>query len=213
MNKTSGIPPACPEPALLPACPGLAHIAVRPELVEGHPPSHILDTNIVLDLWVFDDPVSEPLRTAVQNGTVCWLATPAMREELARVLDYPHIARRLSARAMTADTVLGHFDRHAQLQPDAPKAPYACKDADDQKFIDLAVQHAAALHSKDAQVLCMKNRLARCGVPLNPALTLHVGTDSIAVQAEPLTTQAEPTTVRATPITVRAELVEAPQEN
>jgi hypothetical protein len=24
------------------------------------------------------------------------------------------------------------------------------------------------LHSKDAQVLCMKNRLARCGVALNP---------------------------------------------
>jgi predicted nucleic acid-binding protein len=129
----------------------------------------VLDTNIVLDLWVFDDPASKPLRTALQDGSTRWLATAAMREELARVLDYPHIARRLSARAMTADAVLGHFDHHAQLQPDAPKAPYVCKDADDQKFIDLAVQHGAALHSKDAQVLCMKNRLARCGVALNPS--------------------------------------------
>jgi len=129
----------------------------------------VIDTNIVLDLWVFDDPGSEPLRTALQDGSTHWLATAAMREELARVLDYPHIARRLSARTMTADAVLGHFDRYAQLQPDAPKAPYVCKDADDQKFIDLAVQHGAALHSKDAQVLCMKNRLARCGVALNPS--------------------------------------------
>ena len=128
----------------------------------------VLDTNIVLDLWVFDDPASEPLRTAVQAGAMVWLATAAMREELQRVLDYPHIARRLIARAMTADAVLAHFDRHARLQPVAPKAPYVCKDADDQKFIDLAVQHGAALHSKDAQVLCMKNRLARCGVALNP---------------------------------------------
>ena len=130
----------------------------------------VLDTNIVLDLWVFDDPATEPLRAALQDGSTRWLATAPMREELARVLHYRHIAQRLKTRAMTADAVLDHFDRHAQLQPDAPKAPYVCKDADDQKFIDLAVQHGAALHSKDAQVLCMKNRLARCGVALNPSL-------------------------------------------
>lgn len=132
----------------------------------------VLDTNIVLDLWVFDDPASAPLRSALQQGAARWLATAPMREELARVLDYPHIARRLNARALTAETVLDQFDRHAQLHPEAPKAPYTCKDADDQKFIDLAVQHGAALHSKDAQVLCMKNRLARCGVALNPAVLL-----------------------------------------
>jgi putative PIN family toxin of toxin-antitoxin system len=130
----------------------------------------VLDTNIVLDLWVFDDLASAPLRESLQDGETQWLATAAMREELARVLDYPHIARRLAARALTSQAVLEHFDRHAQLQPEAPKAPYTCKDADDQKFIDLAVQHGAALHSKDAQVLCMKNRLARCGVALNPSL-------------------------------------------
>lgn len=136
--------------------------------VSGRGGHVVLDTNIVLDLWVFDDPASAPLRSSVQSGHAQWLATTSMREELARVLDYPHIARRLENRSMTADVVLNHFDRYASLQPDAPKAPYACKDTDDQKFIDLAVQHTAALHSKDAQVLCMKNRLARCGVALNP---------------------------------------------
>jgi predicted nucleic acid-binding protein len=134
--------------------------------------ARVLDTNIVLDLWVFDEPASSALRASLENGSTCWLATPAMREELARVLDYPQIARRLHARALPAAEVLAQFDRHAQLQPEAPKAPYTCKDADDQKFIDLAVQHGAALHSKDAQVLCMKNRLARCGVALNPAVLL-----------------------------------------
>lgn len=128
----------------------------------------VLDTNIVLDLWVFDDPASAPLRESLNIGHTRWLATAAMREELARVLDYPHIARRLSMRQLPAQTVLTHFDHFAQLHDDAPKAPYTCKDADDQKFIDLAVHHGATLHSKDAQVLCMKNRLARCGVALNP---------------------------------------------
>jgi predicted nucleic acid-binding protein len=128
----------------------------------------VLDTNIVLDLWVFDEPKAAALRTRVETGISGWIATAAMREELARVLAYPQIVKRLTARALPADTVLAHFDRLAQLQPDAPKAPYACKDADDQKFIDLAVAHTAALHSKDAQVLCMKKRLERCGVTLNP---------------------------------------------
>ncbi len=130
--------------------------------------SRVLDTNIVLDLWVFDDPASAPLRESLSSGQTRWLATAAMREELVRVLEYPHIARRMHARQMQAQTVLTHFDHWAQLHSDAPKAPYTCKDADDQKFIDLAVQYGAALHSKDAQVLCMKNRLARCGVALNP---------------------------------------------
>jgi len=132
------------------------------------PARRVLDTNIVLDLWVFDEPKAEALRVSVETGRTHWLATAAMREELARVLAYPQIVKRLTHREIPADTVLGHFDRWAQLHPDAPKAEYVCKDPDDQKFIDLAVTHTAALHSKDAQVLCMKNRLARCGVALNP---------------------------------------------
>ena len=137
---------------------------------DGHPSParRVLDTNIVLDLWVFDEPRAEALRLSVETGSTHWLATAAMREELARVLAYPQIVKRLVHRDLPASTVLGHFDRWAQLHPDAPKAEYVCKDPDDQKFIDLAVTHTAALHSKDAQVLCMKNRLARCGVALNP---------------------------------------------
>jgi predicted nucleic acid-binding protein len=134
------------------------------------PVRRVLDTNIVLDLWVFDEPQAEALRTSLESGSTQWLATAAMREELARVLAYPQIAKRLTHRQLPASAVLDHFDRWAQLQPAAPKAPCACKDADDQKFIDLAVQHTAALHSKDAQVLCMKKRLARCGVALNPLM-------------------------------------------
>jgi predicted nucleic acid-binding protein len=133
------------------------------------PSRRVLDTNIVLDLWVFDEPKAEALRVSVETGRTHWLATAAMREELARVLAYPQIVKRLTHRQIPADTVLGHFDRWAQLHPDAPKAEYVCKDPDDQKFIDLAVTHTAALHSKDAQVLCMKKRLERCGVVMNPA--------------------------------------------
>ena len=134
------------------------------------PVRRVLDTNIVLDLWVFDEPQAQALRVSVEAGHTHWLATAAMREELARVLDYPQIAKRLTHRELPASAVLAHFDRWAQLQPDAPKAEYVCKDPDDQKFIDLAVTHTATLHSKDAAVLCMRKRLARCGVALNPCM-------------------------------------------
>jgi putative PIN family toxin of toxin-antitoxin system len=136
-------------------------------LKQSESPVVVLDTNIVLDLWVFDHPPSQSLRALVEQQQVRWLATARMRTELERVLGYPHLAQRLQKTGLLPNTVLSHFDTHAQLQPDAPKAPYTCKDPDDQCFIDLAVQHQARLWSKDAHVLCMKNRLARCGVALN----------------------------------------------
>ncbi|RYF31092.1 MAG: PIN domain-containing protein, partial [Comamonadaceae bacterium] len=52
----------------------------------------VIDTNIVLDLFVFDDAAARPLRAALEANEVEWLATDAMRIELARVLGYPKIA-------------------------------------------------------------------------------------------------------------------------
>ncbi|QHE74948.1 putative toxin-antitoxin system toxin component, PIN family [Hydrogenophaga sp. PBL-H3] len=124
----------------------------------------VLDTNIVLDIFVFQDPVTAPLRQAVERMPRDWLVTAAMREELVRVLDYPQIARRLQAQARPAQDVLDAFDRCTRLVPESPKAAYTCKDADDQKFVDLAAEHRATLVSKDDAVLCMAKRLARVGV-------------------------------------------------
>ena len=124
----------------------------------------VLDTNVVLDLFVYEDPATLPLRALLADAQVRWLATPVMREELRRVLAYPQVVRRLEARALSAETVLARFDARAQPMDVAPKAPYTCKDADDQQFIDLAVAHSATLLSKDKAVLCMAKRLARLGV-------------------------------------------------
>lgn len=123
----------------------------------------VLDTNIVLDLFVYEDPATAPLRQALADPQIEWLVTSAMREELARVLAYPQIVKRLSARGLPADRVLALFDGGSRTVPAAIKAPYTCKDADDQGFIDLAVAHQATLLSKDAEVLCMAKRLARLG--------------------------------------------------
>ena len=130
----------------------------------ARPAPVVIDTNIVLDLWVYQDPATPPLLAALEEGAVQWLATAHMREELLRVLDYPHIAQRRERDGVSAADVLAHFDAWAQIQAEAAKAPYVCKDQDDQQFIDLAVAHQALLLSKDKQVLRLTHRLARLGV-------------------------------------------------
>jgi len=128
------------------------------------PVTLVIDTNVVLDLFVYDDPATVPLREVLAEPQTRWFATPVMREELRRVLAYPQVVKRLAARSLSADTALAAFDARTQLTDIAPRAPYVCKDTDDQPFIDLAVAHTATLLSKDKAVLCMARRLARLGV-------------------------------------------------
>lgn len=130
----------------------------------------VLDTNIILDLYVFKDPATVPLQIALESGTHQWIATQPMRDELERVLAYPQIVPRLAFYQLTATDILEQFDKFAQLEPIAPKASVTCKDVDDQKFIDLAVAHKSLLLSKDNAVLCMAKRLFSLGVMVNVPL-------------------------------------------
>ena len=132
--------------------------------VTAAPVRVVLDTNIVLDLWLYKDPATPALQEALTNKTVQWLTTQVMRDELERVLAYTHIVKRLAFSQLTAQDILVQFDAHAQLVPIAPKAMFVCKDGDDQKFIDLAAEHQTQLISKDKAVLTMRNRMARLGV-------------------------------------------------
>jgi putative PIN family toxin of toxin-antitoxin system len=130
----------------------------------------VLDTNIVLDLFVFSDAASAPLRQALEAGELDWLATQPMRDELARVLTYPQIIPRLNFYQLSADDVLAAFDQHTRLVQPTAKASVTCSDVDDQKFIDLAVTHQALLLSKDQHVLSMSKRLLAHGVRAQVAI-------------------------------------------
>lgn len=132
--------------------------------VEAAPVRVVLDTNIVLDLWLYKDTVTPALLEALETKSVQWLATQVMRDELERVLAYTHIVKRLAFSQLTAQDILAQFDAHVQLMPIAAKALYVCKDGDDQKFIDLAAQHKTQLISKDKAILTMRKRMARLGV-------------------------------------------------
>ena len=130
----------------------------------------VIDTNIILDLFVFGDPMAASLRQQLDAGERGWVATQPMRDELERVLAYPQIVTRMDFYGRSAAEVLGHFDRLVRRVEVAPKTTATCKDADDQKFIDLAVAHGARLLSKDRAVLCMKKRLLALGVLAGAAI-------------------------------------------
>lgn len=130
----------------------------------------VLDTNIVLDALVFNDPAAQPLKRALAAQQIQWIATQPMREELQRVLAYPKIVVRLAFYQLSAAQVLAQFDGQTRLVDIAPKSSVTCADPDDQKFIDLAVAHKSLLLSKDRAVLCMAKRLSMLEVQARMAI-------------------------------------------
>jgi putative PIN family toxin of toxin-antitoxin system len=133
-------------------------------------PAVVIDTNIVLDMFVFNDAAAKPVLQALEAGALDWIATQPMRDELARVLAYPKIVPRLAFYQLSADDVLASFDRHVSLHEVAAKARLNCSDPDDQKFVDLAVAGQSLLLSKDRHLLSMSKRLLAHGVRAQAAM-------------------------------------------
>ena len=136
----------------------------------SQPQAVVLDTNVVLDWLVFDDPGTHTLGLALQSGQLRWLQSAAMLAELQRVLDYPAVQARLSDR----DTVLARAQSLSQRVNAAPPAPQAlrCRDPDDQGFIDLALAEGRGcqLISRDKAVLALQKAAAASGLQiLSPA--------------------------------------------
>lgn len=137
-------------------------------------PRVVLDSNIWVDILIFDDAVARPIRTALEAGRLDAIISPACREELRRVLDYPQFAHY----AVDAQAALAWVDRVTRSVADPEDTARAqgetfvprCKDRDDQKFLALAdAANVAYLVSKDKAVLKLKRRMAKyCDVAVLP---------------------------------------------
>ena len=146
----------------------------------------ILDTNMVLDLLVFNDPQMGAVRALLAEGGVRWIADTAQRVELQRVLGYPQIAPRVAFYGLSESSVLAEFDAGVAYVAAAPAIRVICKDPDDQHFLDLAVQHQALLLSKDKAVLTLRKRLGVLGATVGNVLLVPspaVPTDLPATEA------------------------------
>jgi putative PIN family toxin of toxin-antitoxin system len=135
--------------------------------VEGAPPQVVLDTNIVLDLFVFCNVRADALRAQLELRALHWLVTLPIREELECVLQYANLQPWLQKHALTAPQLLSMLDGLMHVVPVPAKASMTCKDPDDQKFIDLAVAQQVPLWSRDRAVWALKKRLLAQGVALH----------------------------------------------
>jgi len=144
---------ACNAPPEAPSAPGLV----------------VLDTQVVLDWLVFRDPSTAPLVAAIESGSLRWLTSQAMRDELEHVLDRGVAAAWEPDRAAIART----FERLSQpAEPRAPPGPLLrCNDPDDQMFIDLALAARAQwLFTRDRALLRLARHARERGViVLRPA--------------------------------------------
>lgn len=113
----------------------------------------VLDTNVVLDLLVFDDPRAHGLRDALKAGRLQAVATAAMFDELADVLGRPFLDKwQVLAASVLAEAraLCQHVEGPASKTSGAPR----CDDPDDQIFIDLAWSWPARwLFSRDRALL------------------------------------------------------------
>ncbi|HEX7971795.1 MAG TPA: PIN domain-containing protein, partial [Thiobacillus sp.] len=140
-------------------------------------PLWVLDTNIALDIFHFDDAVTRPLARALAAGAIRCAASPATLAEWRRVLAYPEFGldaaaqAALDARYTACVTLTADPDERAGLPHKGTPIRYGlkpvwsrmprCSDPDDQKFIELAAAaHAQGLVSKDRAVLRLRRRCA-----------------------------------------------------
>ena len=113
----------------------------------------VLDTNVVLDLWLFQDVGAAPLRAALEEGRLHALFTPEICDELADVLQRPFAAAWPTPAAQVLAALQG-CGTQVNAPPSRAPVPPRCSDTDDQKFIDLAWHTPAAwLLSRDRAVL------------------------------------------------------------
>lgn len=120
----------------------------------------VLDTNVLLDLYVFNDPRTEALKTDIESNALDLLTCNQAMAELADVLIRP----KFKLTTERCQEILAHWQANARSVPDSEIqiAPWRCKDKADQIFLDLAwTFRPCTLISKDLQVLKFSKRAAK----------------------------------------------------
>jgi uncharacterized protein len=123
----------------------------------------VLDTNILLDLWVFADRGVASLAGALAAGRLLPVRSSTTDAEWRDVLSRPQFALSVARQAQ----LLADWQGLAQVHEPSVAAPWQCKDADDQKFLDLALAAGAGLLvSKDRAVLKLARQARAVGLSI-----------------------------------------------
>jgi len=142
--------------------PPRVHLMAEPALT-------VIDTNVLLDWLVFDEPSTRPLVAALHAGRLRWISTEAMLAEQR------HVIRGLVGSRWPADpeALETAYARWATVleAPARPATTPRCTDPDDQIFVDLALARRAPwLLTRDRALLKLGRRTRAVGTEvLTPA--------------------------------------------
>jgi len=123
----------------------------------------VLDTNVWLDWLVFDDPSIAPIKAAVEAKLAEVFIDAACEAELERALGYD-FGRKRTLAAADRDACIALCRRVARRigspVPEAERVRLpACRDPDDQKFLEAALAaRAEFLVTKDRALLDLARR-------------------------------------------------------
>ena len=123
----------------------------------------ILDTNIILDLYVYQHPRTLALQSMMAQRELDLPTCVQARTELIDVIAREKF--RLTSEQQQA--IMMQWDQASRCVPQdtIPEAPWRCKDKADQIFLNMAWMHRpCTLLSKDLQVLKFKKRALKEGV-------------------------------------------------
>jgi len=122
----------------------------------------LLDTHVLLELWLFQQPSLMGLGGALAERKIVWCASQPMLDELAHVRARPWEARWNPRPELFTPEPLCTL-----LAPPDNPAPWRCRDPDDQKFLDLAyARRPLRLWSRDRALLHWRKRALPLGITI-----------------------------------------------
>ena len=127
------------------------------------PKKVVIDTNVCLDLFVFNDPRWAKLVSAIESGAIEAVTRSDCRDEYNIVLHYKHLPLDDDSRPLAA----ARFDQLIKVvaPPESSIKLPVCSDKADQKFLEIARDAGAeVLITKDKALLKLARRLAREGM-------------------------------------------------
>jgi putative PIN family toxin of toxin-antitoxin system len=133
--------------------------------------SVVFDTNVLLDLFVFNDFRAIHLKEVLLSRQIDAIASPKTLEEFADVISRPLFSLDTDAQ----EQILVKWRLLARVLEDQNllSAPWQCQDADDQVFLDLAyTAKPCTLISKDNEILKLANRAANEGIQITADYTV-----------------------------------------
>ena len=126
------------------------------------PKQVVIDTNVCLDLFVFNDLRWAKLLSGLKDGSIKALTREDCRQEWLAVLHYPH----LPINDISRDQIIIAFDElitcvsPAQKNLQLPR----CSDKDDQKFLEIASDAGVeTLITKDKALLKLARKTRQAG--------------------------------------------------